>query len=134
MRNWVRLRTLFALLAIAVVCFLFVAFWARGRREVPYDQVSQALIGKQITIRGKLSLRCKLPVCILLDNHQVVYLMQSSTREQSYSEMEDKLVAVTGILRFYHDPDAASRPSDVARLPDCFYFEAETARVRLIGQ
>ncbi len=77
------------------------------------NEVSQALVGKQITIHGKLSLRCKLPVCILLDNHQVVYLMHtksgSFTREESYSEMEDKLVAVTGILRFYHDPDATSR-------------------------
>jgi hypothetical protein len=33
------------------------------------NEVSQALVGKHITIHGRLSTRCKLPVCIKLDNN-----------------------------------------------------------------
>src|SRR5580765_1721438 len=43
------------------------------------NEVSQALVGKQITIHGRFSLRCKLPVCIGLDNHQVVYLVRTKS-------------------------------------------------------
>ena len=99
------------------------------------NEVSHALIGKQITIHGKFSLRCKLAACILLDNHQVVYL-NGSREGTTYSEMEGKLVTATGILRFYHSPNA--EPADrakavpVARAPDHFYFD-ETAQLRLIS-
>jgi len=102
------------------------------------NELSQALVGKQITIHGRFSLRCKLPTCILLNNHKVVYLVhwksESITPGEPYSEMEDKRVAVTGTLRFYHDPDARSRPSTVARLPDHFYFDADTTHVRLVSE
>src|SRR5262249_10820525 len=82
------------------------------------NEVWQALVGKQITIHGRFSLRCKLPVCVVLDNHQIVYLHtepESITPGEPYSEMEDKRVAVTGILRFYHAPPATNGPSIVAR-------------------
>lgn len=102
------------------------------------NEVSQALVGKQITIHGRFSLRCKLPACILLDNQQVVYLVhtksESLTQGEPYSAMEDKRVAATGILRFYHDPEASGRPSLVARLPDHFYFDADTTQVRLVSR
>jgi hypothetical protein len=38
------------------------------------SQVSQALVGKQISIRGKFSLRGKVGPYIVLDNQQEVYL------------------------------------------------------------
>lgn len=102
------------------------------------NEVSHELVGKQITIHGRFSLRCKLPACIVLDNQQVVYLLdtksKSITQGEPYSAMEDKRVSATGILRFYHAPDASSRPSLVARLPDHFYFDADTTQVRLVSR
>jgi len=101
------------------------------------NEVSHALVGNQITIRGTFSRRCKVPVCILLDNQQAVDIEPRGSfwREpESYSEMEGKLVTATGILRFYHD-DAkpTGLPVAVARPVDHFYFEAETAQLRLIS-
>ena len=128
-------------LSIAVVV---LAGGCNHQRSTPEDttavshEVSQALVGKQITIHGRFSLDCKLPACILLDNQQVVYLVhtksESITQGEPYSEMEDKRVAATGILRFYHDPDYTGRPSLVARLPDHFYFDADTTQVRLVSR
>lgn len=101
------------------------------------SQVSQALIGKQITIRGKFSLWGKVGPYVALDNHQAVYLVpmksESFTWGKPYSEMDGKRVAVTGVLRFYHEPDAKLRDETVQYVPDFFYFEAEIAQLRLIN-
>ena len=100
------------------------------------DEVSHTLIGKQITIRGKFSLRGKFGPYVLLGNQQVVYLEPrgSFTWEKPYSEMEGKLVAATGTLRFYHSPDAEPAYPARARAVDHFYLEAETAQLRLISR
>ncbi len=100
------------------------------------DEVSHTLIGKQVTIRGKFSLNGKFGPYVLLGNRQVVYLVPkgSFTWGKPYSEMEGKLVAATGILSFYHAPDAGSADRAFARAPDYFYLEAETAQLRLISQ
>jgi hypothetical protein len=95
------------------------------------NEVSQALVGKRITIRGTFSLRCKVLACIGLDNRQVIYL-NGSWGGATYSEMDGKLVTATGILRFYQSPPAESTDRHVARPPDHFYFE-ETAQVRLVS-
>jgi hypothetical protein len=98
------------------------------------SQVSQALIGKRITIRGKFSLQSKITVAsVWLDSHQAVYLRHKGEWGPPYSAMEGKLVTATGVLRFYHDPDAKPTDLAVARLPDHFYFDEETTQVRLIG-
>jgi hypothetical protein len=99
------------------------------------NEISHALIGKQITIHGKFSMRGKVGPYVVLDNQQVVYLVSkdSFTWGKSYSEMEGKLVATTGTLRFYQAPPAESTDRSVARLDDYFYFEAETVELRLIG-
>jgi len=99
-------------------------------------QVSQALIGKRITIRGKFSLWGKVGPYIVLDNQQVVYVEAtkgSFTWGKPYSEMEGKVVTATGILRFYHSPDAMPTKRSVTRLPDYFYFEVETTQVQIIS-
>jgi|SRR5579864_2555808 len=100
------------------------------------SQVSQALVGKQITISGRFSLQCKVGACIGLDNRQVVYLVPkgSFTWGKPYSEIDGKLVAATGTLRFYHEPPAEPSERAVQHVPDFFYFEAESAQLRLIGQ
>ena len=71
-------------------------------------EVLHTLIGKQVTIRGKFSLWGKFGPYVLLDNQHGVYLVPKSsfTWGKPYSEMEGKLVAATGTLRFYHSPDA----------------------------
>jgi hypothetical protein len=102
------------------------------------SEVSQALIGKQITIRGKFSLWGKFGGFVDLDNQQVVYIElrgpSTFTWGKPYSEMEGKLVEATGTLRFYHDaaPVDPNKAYAKARAVDHFYFEAETAQLRLI--
>jgi hypothetical protein len=111
-------------------------------RSTPEDttaasyEVLHTLIGKQVTVRGKFSLRGKFGPLVLLDNQQVVYLVPtgaSFTWGEPYPEMEGKLVTVTGTLSFYHAPKAEPADRAFARAPDYFYLEAETAHVRLIS-
>lgn len=97
------------------------------------SQVSPALVGKRITIRGRFSLRSKITVAsVWLDSQQVVYLQRKGEWGPPYSAIEGKLVSATGTLRFYHDPDSNPTDRAVARLPDHFYFDGETTQVRLI--
>lgn len=102
---------------------------------VASNEVSQALIGKQITIHGKFSLLGKVGPYVVLDNQQVVYLVSRGafTWGAPYSEMEGKRVAATGFLRFSHSPDAGPADQAKAATPDYFYFEAETAQLQLIS-
>ena len=106
-------------------------------------EVLYTLVGKQVTIRGKFSLRGVVGPYLLLGNQQAVYLVPkgSFTWGKPYSAMEGKLVAATGTLRFFHSPDtkpadqamARRYPPDASARPrDYFYFEAETARLQLI--
>jgi hypothetical protein len=96
-------------------------------------QVSQALIGKRITIHGRFSLRGKWPGPYVWLDNEYVYI-RGGTWGEPYSQWEGKLVEATGTLRFYHDPDAAAnrgKAIPVARPPDHYYFEAETTQLRL---
>jgi len=102
------------------------------------NEVSHALIGKQITIRGKFSLHGKFGAYVVLDNQQVVDLEYTGpgtfTCGKPYSEMEGKLVEATGTLRFYHEPPAEPSDRAVARAPDHYYFAVEAAQLRLISR
>lgn len=99
------------------------------------SQVSQVLIGKQITIQGKFSLRGKVGPFIWQDHQPAVYLVHSGsfTWGKPYSEMEGKLVTATGVLRFYHEPDAKPTAVAVQHVLDFFYFDVETAQLRLLS-
>jgi hypothetical protein len=114
----------------------FQATLATARSD-EVSEVSQALVGKQITIHGKFSLWGKVGPYIVLSNQQAVYLEAkkgSFTWGKPYSEMEGKLVTATGTLRFYHEPplgNTPNRPVNVQRVEDHFYFEVETAQLRL---
>ena len=102
------------------------------------NEVSPALIGKRITIRGKFSISGKFGAYVVLDNQQVVDLEHTGpgtfTWGKPYSEMEGKLVEATGTLRFYHGPPAEPSDRAVARAPDHYYFAVETAQLRLISR
>lgn len=99
------------------------------------SQLSQALVGKQITIRGKLlGLQCGFG--IQLDGEEIVCLEQrvSKSVEDPYPGMFDKRVEATGILRFYHDSTPIDETINSQRAPDHFYFETETTQVRLVNK
>ena len=128
-----------AFLSVAVV----IPAGGCGHRPATAEDVTTAsydvwhtLIGKQVTIRGKFSLRGVVGPYVLLDNHQVVYLVPRGwfTWGEPYSEMEGKFVAATGTLSFYHSPNAEPADPAIERPHDYFYFEAETAQLQLISR
>ncbi len=148
MRPWMRIRdksplqerSPAALLSITIV---LLAGGCKHPRSTPEggtvaNEVSHALIGKQITIRGKFSISGKFGAYVVLDNQQVVDLEYTGpgtfTWGKPYSEMEGKLVEATGTLRFYHAPPAEPSDRAVARAPDHYYFAVETAQLRLISR
>ncbi len=99
------------------------------------SQLSQALVGKRITIRGGL-FRFKCGRGIQFDDGAVVCLVDippKSGLDDPYAEMYEKLVETTGTLRFYH----ASTPLDETRSTqgqhDHYYLEKETTQVRIIA-
>ena len=67
-------------------------------------------------------------------NPQIVYLVprDSFAWGEAYSEMDGKLVAATGILSFSRSTAAELADTAMARAPGYFYFEVETAQLRLI--
>jgi len=97
-----------------------------------FHEVSQTLVGRQITIRGKFSSLVKGDPYVVLDNLQEVYIgPRESALEDTYSRMDGKLVEATGTLRFYHNPAPVDETRQ--REPDHFYFEAGTTQLRLIS-
>jgi len=122
-------------LSIAVVV---LAGGCNHQRSTPEDttavshEVSQALVGKQITIRGRFSSLVKGDPYVVLDNQQEVYIgPRESTLEDTYSRMDGKLVKATGTLRFYHNPAPVDETRQ--READHFYFEAGTTQLRLVS-
>jgi hypothetical protein len=125
-----------AFLSIIVVVLVAACSHPRSTSDdttATSNEISQTLVGKQIIIHGKFSLRGKVGPYIVLDNQQVVYLVPGSsfTWGKPYSEMEGKLVAASGVLRFYHAPPPESTARPEPRLRDFFYFDAENARLQL---
>jgi hypothetical protein len=98
------------------------------------SQLSQALVGKRITIRGKL-LAFKCGGGIQLDDEETVCLEQMHPKpifNDPYPEMNDKRVEATGTLRFYHDPTPIDETTASQRVEDYYYFEYETTQLRLV--
>jgi hypothetical protein len=96
-----------------------------------YEEL-RTFIGKEVTIRGRFSLRGKFGPYVLFGNQQIVYLTHkgSFTWGEPYSEMDGKLVSATGILGFSRSQAASTDPA-IARPPDYYYFEEETVQLRL---
>ena len=96
-----------------------------------------ALVGKRITIRGKLlGLGFPCGPGILLDDEEVVCLEDKHSKpvfKDPYRKMYDKRVEATGTLRFFHDPTVMDENMPTPRVPDHYYFGSESAQVRLVA-
>jgi hypothetical protein len=94
-----------------------------------------ALVGKRITIRGKLQ-NFVFPVCLAmqLDDGEIVCLDDTRPKPISdpYPGMLEKRVEATGTLRFFHDPTVMDENAPPARVPDHYYFESKTTHVKLV--
>jgi hypothetical protein len=97
------------------------------------SQLSQALVGKRITIRGKLLL-FKCGPSIELDDGDAICLenMHPKAISHPYPGMFEKRVEATGTLRFFHDPTPMDENVPTQRIQDHYYFESETTQVRLV--
>jgi len=94
-------------------------------------RVSKSLVGKRITIRGKLVLflfQCGPGIALDGGGFVCIETMHSNP----YPGMSGKRVEATGTLRFFHD----STPYDENLLPqrvqDHYYFQEDTTRVTLV--
>lgn len=106
------------------------------RLSAASNELLQALIGEKITISGTFSLWGKVGPYLSGHDRLVVYLRHrgTSTWGKPYSQMDGKLVAATGTLRFYHalHAEPTDQPLPVAQPFDYFYLEVETTQLRLI--
>jgi hypothetical protein len=99
------------------------------------SQLSQALVGKRVTIRGGL-FKFKCGPGIQFGDGGVVCLVDipaKSGLDDSYAEMYEKLVEATGTLRFYHNSTPPDEARPTQRQQDHYYFEKETTQVRIIA-
>jgi len=104
--------------------------------DISYNELP-SLVGKPVTLRGRFSQYGKLGPLVLV-NDKVVYLHSKISFEwgHRYELMQDKVVSVTGTLRFYKappQPDFVRRVA-VAKIPDHFYFQAESSSIELDQQ
>jgi hypothetical protein len=94
-------------------------------------QLSKSLVGKRITIRGKLVLfifQCG-PGIELDDGGSVCI---ETMHSNPFPGMFGKRVEATGTLRFFHDSTPYDENLLPQRMQDHYYFEGETTRVRLV--
>jgi hypothetical protein len=102
-------------------------------------QLTQALVGKRITIRGKLQpLGFQCGPSIALDDKEAVCLERRALKSgedpysvaDPYSGMYGKRVEAIGTLRFFHDSTPLDENIAAQRIQDYYYFEAKTTQVR----
>ena len=95
-------------------------------------QLSKSLVGKRITIRGKLfSFKCG--PGIALDDVEFVCI-ENMHSINPYLGMFGKRVEATGTLRFFHDSTPFDENVLPQRVQDHYYFQEETTRVRLVAK
>ena len=96
------------------------------------DSKLQQYLGERVTMHGMFSLRGKTGPFILV-RERPIYLKpkDSNSQNRSYEVMEGKDVRVTGILRFAKNPEASGGDLPAGRPSDHFYFEAESAKLKL---
>jgi TonB family protein len=104
--------------------------------DISYNELA-SLVGKPVTLRGKFSLNGKVGPLVLVDD-KIVYLRSklSFVWGRRYELMQDKVVTVTGTLRFFKEPPQPDfvRGVAVPKIGDYFYFQAEQASIELDQQ
>ena len=100
--------------------------------EISYDELP-GLIGQPVTLRGKFSLYGKLGSVLEVEGHTVYIISERMFAERRYEPMQDKIVSVTGTLRFFKAPPQPDfiRGVAIPKTPDHFYFKAERASIQL---
>jgi len=102
-----------------------------GSRLNPYDADLKPLVGKTVTLDGGFWLNGK--VGPYIERHStLVYLVSNEqfTWSPDYERMQGRGVKVTGTLRFQHF-EQTTNSGAVDQPTDYFYFDAETAKIRL---
>src|SRR5262249_43857757 len=95
------------------------------------SQLSQALVGKRITIHGRLE-GFKCDASVELEDGEFVCLISVHSKgiDIPYPGMFDKPVEATGTLRFFHNTTPIDETGFSQREEDHYYFERETTLVR----
>jgi hypothetical protein len=116
---------------LTLVCLLVATGCSHGPATRSSDSDLQRQIGQSVTLSGQFELAGKVGPYIR-HNGEPVYLVPhgSFTWGPDYQRMQGKVVSVAGILHFQHFERSTTSDS-VAQPLDYFYFDAETAQVRL---
>jgi hypothetical protein len=113
----------FALLLAVCSCSL--------NHDTTPDSELQRLVGQTATFSGKFELAGKVGPYIHRTGEPVYLVPHGSFSWGSeYEKMQGKVVSITGILRFRHF-DRVKTDTLVDQPADYFYFDAETAKIRL---
>jgi hypothetical protein len=95
------------------------------------DAELQQFVGKSATLSGQFELAGKVGPYISRRD-EPVYLVPHGTFGwgPEYERMQGKTVSITGILHFQHF-ERVSTNAMIDRPEDYFYFDAETAKIKL---
>lgn len=100
------------------------------RHRAGPDHELQKLVGQTVTLRGQFEIAGKFGPYIHRNGKSIYLLPHGSLdRGSNYELLQGKVVSVTGILRFQHSEHVVDE--SVAQPPDYFYFDAETANLRV---
>jgi len=98
--------------------------------DTVHDSDLQRLVGLTTTLSGKFELAGKVGPYINRNGEPVYLIPHGSNWGSEHEKMQGKVVSITGILRFRHFDRIKSGPF-VDQPEDCFYFEAETAKIKM---
>jgi len=90
------------------------------------------VLGQQVTLRGRFSLRGKLSPLVLVHGTPVYLIPRGEFRwGKSHAEMEGREVILAGTLRFHKSP-TGDPDSTAGRAPDHYYMEAESSAIQAV--
>lgn len=123
------------IVAVAILGEENPAAAALNRNHEAFKQKMMPLVGKEVTVRGVLSVG-KVSEFIYTDDPGAVYVKLLKTEDikksNELSRMVGKRLAVTGKLRFREDIPSPS--PDIAAIREHFFIDIGEAAIRTIGQ